>query len=66
MTSSGENEKFEKNFAVALQKDSRGRVYQDVYRRFIWPSDDVTTFREFIWERINEFLFTINWNISEK
>lgn len=65
-TSMDESEKFEKNFAVALQKDDKGRIFQDVYRRIIWFSDMIDNFREFVWEKISEFLFTLNWDFSEQ
>jgi len=49
------------NYAVAFQKDGEGRIYQDVYRRLLWPSGSIAGFKEKFWERVSEFIFTINW-----
>lgn len=64
-TTIADRDKFEINFSVALQKDYRGRIFQDVYRRIIWSSDMIDNFRQYIWEKISEFIFTINWDFSD-
>lgn len=64
---------FTLNYAVAFQKDCKGRIYQDAYRRMLWPTGSIVGFRERFWERVSQFMFTINWpgdksyakNISE-
>ncbi len=63
-TAISDQQKFEINFSVALQKDFRGRIYQDVYRRIIWSSDMIDNFRQYFWEKISKFLFTINWDTT--
>ena len=50
------------NHAVALQKDFQGRIFQDVYRRILWPGTSVKDFRQDFWERVSEFMYTVNWD----
>jgi hypothetical protein len=33
-----------------------------VYRRLLWSAEMVDNFRQYIWERISEFVFTLNWD----
>ena len=61
-TVKSEEEKNEVNFAVALQKDYRGRIYQDMYRRIIIHTENTEYFRETFWQMVSEFIYTLNWD----
>jgi hypothetical protein len=47
--------------AVTLQKNHDGKIYQDAYRKILFPSDTTYDFRQKIEESVSEFMFTINW-----
>lgn len=60
-TNENSNTAFTINHASALQKDYKGRIFQDVYRRILWPTGSTSGFRQQFWERVSEFMFTSNW-----
>ena len=53
------------NLAVAFQKDVRGRIYEDCYRKIIW-CQHYGSLTAFVWKKIGEFLYTINWKQNIK
>ena len=53
------------NLAVAFQKDARDRIYEDCYRKIIW-CQHYGSLTAFVWKKIGEFLYTINWKQNIK
>lgn len=53
------------NLAVAFQKDTKDRIYEDCYRKIIW-CQHYGSLTAFVWKKIGEFLYTINWKQNIK
>lgn len=59
------SDKYSLNFAVAFQVDAFGNIYEDVYRKLVWKKS-FGNLGSFLWKRIGEFLYTVNWRKNVK
>lgn len=53
------------NLAVAFQVDPVGNIYEDVYRKVSWKKS-YGNLSSYLWKKIGEFLYTINWKKNVK
>lgn len=58
-------DRYSLNFAVAFQIDPFGNIYEDVYRKVTWKKN-YGNLSSYLWKKIGEFLYTINWKRNVK
>lgn len=58
-------DRYSLNFAVAFQIDPSGNIYEDVYRKVTWRKT-LGNLSSYLWKKIGEFLYTINWKREVK